>query len=295
MLEKISRVISTLELIIRNSILKLSMLFMAMTASAYIIQEFYPKLVAYLIGNGWGSSADAISAWEGIFKELTSGGFSKISQIGESVVFVKAIYAALQYLFGLFLLMILAGIAATVIIGLARQNNHHNSDFLNSFKSVFRYVGGIFVIVTMLLFGSLIGSLLEVLYATPSISKDTISFIGWSFASSIIVITLIVLFIRLAYLPYIRCESTERFMDSIKYAFHITKGNLWVIVSVMVPVISGAILISRMTRNIPLVATFGQQAAILMIVLVDVAMYVVFSNKEIAVSSKGIDGSSRVG
>lgn len=295
MLEKISRVISTLELTIRNSIFQLTILFMAMTASAYIIQEFYPKLVAYLIGNGLGSSADAISAWEGIFRELTSGGFSKISQIGESVVFMKALYAALQYLFGLFLLMILAGVAATVIISLARQNNHHNSDFQSSFKSVFRYVGGIFVIITMLLFGSLIGSLLEVLYATPTISKDTISFIGWSFASSLIVITLIVLFIRLAYLPYIRCESSERFMDSIRYAFHITKGNFWVIVSVMIPVISGAILVSRITRNIPVVATFGQQAAILMIVLVDVAMYVVFSNREIAVSNKGIDGSNRVG
>lgn len=295
MLEKISRVISTLELIIRNSIFQLSILFMAMTASAYVIQEFYPKLVAYLIGNGWGSSADAISAWEGIFRELTSGGFSRVSQIGESVVFVKALYAALQYLFGLFLLMILAGVAATVIVGLARQNNHHNSDFPSSFKSVFRYVGGIFVIITMLLFGSLIGALLEVLYATPSISKDTISFIGWSFASSLIVITLIVLFVRLAYLPYIRCESSERFMDSIRYAFHITKGNFLIIVSVMIPVISGAILISRMTRNIPVVATFGQQAAILMIVLVDVAMYVVFSNKETVVSNKGIDGSGRVG
>jgi hypothetical protein len=295
MLEKISKVISALELILRNSIFQLSFLFMAMTASAYIFQEFYPKLVAYLIGNGWNSSADAIGAWDGIFRELTTGGLSRISQIGESVVFMKAIYAALQYLFGIFLLMILAGVAATVIIGLARRNNHLNSDFISSFKSVFRYIGGIFVITIMLLFGSLIGSLLEVLYATPTISKDTISFIGWSFASSLIVITLIVLFVRLAYLPYIRCESSERFMDSIRYAFHVTKGNFWVIISVMVPVISGAILISRITRNMTVVATFGQQAAILMIVLVDVAMYMVLSNKEIAVSNKGIDGSSRIG
>ncbi len=295
MLEKISRVISNLEQILRTSIFQISILLMTMTASAYVIQEFYPKLVAYLLGNGWSNAADAIHAWDGVYRELASYGLSRISQIGESVVFMKALYAALQYLFGLFLLMILAGVAAVVIIGLARRNNHHNPDSLSSFKSTFRYIGGLFVIVVMLLFGSLIGSLIEVLYATPSISKESISFIGWSFASSLIVLTLIVLFVRLAYLPYIRCESSERFMDSIRYAFHITKGNFWVIVSVMVPVISGAILISRMTRNIPVVATFGQQAAILLIVLVDVAMYVVFSNKEITASNKGIDGSSRIG
>ena len=71
---------------------------------------------------------------------------------------------------------------------------------------------------------------------------------------------------------------------------HLTRGNFWLIIFVMATIVSGAMLLSRITRNIPMIATLGQQAGILGIIIVDVAMYTVLSSKENVKAQKdGVD------
>ncbi|NLI40612.1 MAG: hypothetical protein GX421_05470 [Caldisericales bacterium] len=290
MLEKIGKVFGKLDQILRTSTIKLAVLLFFMTACAYTINQLLPRLSSLIAGNGWSLQGAPSQEWSQIIERITQRGLSEISRIGESVVAIKGLNALIEFLVYVLLLSALAGMAAFFVLETGRKGRPQLSSILNGFRAIARYAGGLSINLMVLSLAGLVGLIMTILEATPTIIHDSPSYVGWSFAVSASVIALSVLFVRLAYLPYIRCESSESLTDSLKYAMHLTRGNFWLVVSVMTPVVSGAMLLSRITRNIPVIATLGQQGGILGIVIVDVAMYMILSSKESAKAQKdGVD------
>ncbi len=290
MLEKIGKIFGKIDQIVRTSLTKLTVLLFSMTACAYLINQLLPRISSLIAGNGWSIQGAPSQEWSQVIEKITQKGLSEISRIGESVVAIKGLGALAEFIAYVLLLSVLAGIAAFFVLEVARRGRAQLSSAFRQFRAIARYIGGLSINLIVLSIAGLIGLIMTILEATPTIIHDSPSYVGWSFAVSASVIALSVLFIRLTYLPYIRCESSESLIDSFKYAMHLTRGNFWLIIFVMATIVSGAMLLSRITRNIPMIATLGQQAGILGIIIVDVAMYTVLSSKETVKAQKdGID------
>ncbi len=295
MVEKLGRIVSLINQILMTAFVKLTVLLMFMTACAYVLDFFLPRLASLAIGNGWSYDGSPVSKWHGIMKLIGEKGIAGIEQTGESVVLLTGIYSAIQFLVFLFALTLLAGLAAYFVLGVVRNGVTQFSTFRSSLRSVLSYSGGLLFIAGLLLVAGAIGDAIRIASATPTFAQDSAIFVGWSLAGSVAVIALSVLFVRLVYLPYVRCESAESFTDSLRYSLHVTRGNFWFVVLAMLPVVSGAMLITRLTRDYPVVATIGQQAAIMAVVIVDVAIYITLSSKEVTTSARDTDGSKRMG
>ena len=154
-------------------------------------------------------------------------------------------------------------------------------------------MGGMWLTLASLLFAGLIGDTIAIYLVTPEFVKDSATFTAITFAVSASIIGLCVIFIRLAYLPCVRSESLERFMDSVRYTFHLTRGYFWLVVIMSLPPVAIALVVARYTRGIPILATLGEQFGVLLVLIVDAAVYMTLTTK---ITKPGqMDGTSRLG
>ena len=273
MLQKILETFKTVSKLVRITWVRLILLWVILTVVAYGINFFIPKLSSYVSGRGFNDAGSPFYQWSTFETKLLNNGMSELRNLGKTNVFFLAIYGSIEFLVHNTLLSLIAGIYAFFMLGALKHNDFGLRMMVSSVKPAFRFAFGLWFIVFMLLFAGLIGAVEQIFFNSQS-SPDSLSMLAaWSLAGSVVVVALCVFFIRLSPLPYIRAESSERFSDSIRYAYHLTTANFWFITITMAPFVVISFVLFHFTRSIPVVSTISQQFGILMVVVVESCLY----------------------
>ncbi|NTV47913.1 MAG: hypothetical protein HGB11_15655, partial [Chlorobiales bacterium] len=225
MLQKILETFKTVFKLIRLTWLRLLLLWVILTVVAYGVNFFIPKISSSIAGKGFNDEGSPFYQWSTFESKLLNNGMSELKNLGKTNVFFLAIYGSIEFLVHNTLLSLIAGLYAFFMLGALKRNDFGLRMMVSSIRPALRFTFGLWFAVFVLLFAGLIGAV-EQIYFNSQSSPDTLSMLAaWSLAGSAVVISLCVLFIRLSPLPYIRAESSERFTDSIRYAFHLTTAN----------------------------------------------------------------------
>lgn len=293
MLQKILETFKTVFKLIRLTWLRLLLLWVILTVVAYGVNFFIPKISSSIAGKGFNDEGSPFYQWSTFESKLLNNGMSELKNLGKTNVFFLAIYGSIEFLVHNTLLSLIAGLYAFFMLGALKRNDFGLRMMVSSIRPALRFTFGLWFAVFVLLFAGLIGAV-EQIYFNSQSSPDTLSMLAaWSLAGSAVVISLCVLFIRLSPLPYIRAESSERFTDSIRYAFHLTTANFWFITITLAPFVVGSFLVFHFTRSIPVVSTVSQQFGIVMVVVVESCVYNTLTTyKE---SAKKTENAARLG
>ncbi|MBP7733246.1 MAG: hypothetical protein KA140_05755 [Caldisericia bacterium] len=253
--------------------LRLILLWIILTVVAYGINFFIPRISSYVSGKGFNDTGSPFYQWSNFENKLLDNGMSELKNLSKTNVFFLAIYGLMEFVVHNTLLSLIAGLYAFFMLGALKRNDFGLRMMASSIKPAFRFAFGLWFVIILLLFAGLIGAVEQIYYYSQS-SPDSLSMLAaWSLAGSVVVIALCVLFIRLSPLPYVRAESSERFVDSIRYAFHLTSANFWFIIIMLAPFVVGSFVLFHYTRSIPVVSTVTQQFGILMVIVVESCVY----------------------
>lgn len=273
MLQKLLQTYKTAFRLLKLTWPRLLLLWVVLTVVAFCINYSIPKISSYISGKGFNDNGSPFYQWSNFEKKLLDNGISELKSLGKTNVFFLAIYGSFEFIIHNTLLSIIAGFYAFFVLGSLKKNDFGLRMMLTSFGPALRFAFGLWFVIILLLTAGLIGSI-EQIYFNSQTSPDSLSMLGaWSLAGSVLVIGLCVIFIRLSPLPYTRSESSERFVDSIKYAFHLTSTNFLFIIVVMAPYVVGSFILFHYTRSIPVIGTVCQQFGVLIVVVAEACLY----------------------
>lgn len=273
MLSKLVQTFRTVFRFLKFSWIRLILLFIVLTVVAIGINMLVPRVSSVFAGKGFDPEGSPYFKWSQISNKMLEKGFSAVKDVGTTNMFFTGLYGSIEFIIHNTLLSIIAGIYAFYVLGSISKNEFGLRSIRRSAKSVSGYTIGLWFIIIILMAAGGIGALEQIFYNSQAVS-DTMSMLSaWTLAGSAAVITLCIIFVRLSPLPYVRCQSSEGFRDSIKYAFHLTSGNFWYIVITLTPFVVGSFLLFHYTRSIPYVGTITQQLGIVVVVVVEACLY----------------------
>ncbi len=283
MAEQFARFISVLIEIKDRCLKSCIIVFGIMIAVSYPLTFFVQRIMAKLVGSGWGG----LSPWrlwsDSLFGEIIRGGIPVIAESGESTVFFKAMNSGIQVFLTLTIQILLVGFASWVIIKLLRNKDSLSKAITSSVKPSMRFLGAMWLTLSPILFAGLIGTFVQIYVVTPDFINNNTSFIPWSIVASVTVIFLVFVFLRITFLSYIRLESSERLFDSIKYSIHISSGKVILIVLVIAPIILLSMTITYFTdyaTSNQFIRTVASQLGILLVVIVETALFISLTDKQ---------------
>lgn len=273
MLQKLLQTYKTVSRLLRYTWPRLLLLWIVFTVVAFCINYSVPKLSSLISGKGFNDNGSPFYQWSNFEKKLLDNGITELKNLGKTNVFFLAIYGSFEFIVHNTLLSMIAGFYAFFVLGSLKKNDFGLRMMTSSVGPALRFAVGLWFIIILLLVAGLVGGI-EQIYFNSQASPDTLSMLGaWSLAGSVVVIGLCVVFIRLSPLPYIRSESSERFVDSIKYAFHLTSTNFLFVILTMAPYVVGSFILFHYTRSIPIVGTICQQFGVLAVVIMEACLY----------------------
>jgi hypothetical protein len=273
MIQKLSQTFKTVWKLLKLTWLRLLLLWVVLTIVAYGINLVIPKLSSFISGNGFNDSGAPAYQWSEFEKRLMNNGISEWKTSGTTNMFFLGLYGAVEFVVHNTLLSLIAGLFAFFVLGSLRQNEFGLRSMAKSFFPAFKYAIGLWFLVVILSVAGLIGALEQIFYNSQT-TADTMSMLSaWSLAGSVAVIILCILFIRLSPLPYVRCESSERFGDSVRYAYHLTSGNFWFVTLALAPFVLGSYALFYYTRSILYLSTVTQQFGVIAVIVVEASLY----------------------
>lgn len=279
MIDQLSRFFSALSEIkdkcLKSCLIVYGIMFAISLPTRFLIQ----RIMAKLAGTGWvGDTPWQI--WHSRFEVITKDGLPAIVEAGESIVFFEAMYSGIQKFLTLSVHIILAGLAGWVIISIIRKKYTLREAFINSFKPCTRFLGGMWITLLPLLIAGFIGTVIQVYVSTPGFIDNSSTFTPWSIGASALVLLLIYAFLRITFLGYIRLESSERFIDSIKYSIFLSNGKALLIVMIITPVVMFSMFLTFLTANIHILKNLASQLGILLVVIVETALFISLTRKQ---------------
>jgi len=279
MIDQLSRFFSAL-IEIKNKCLKECLIIYGIMFSISLPTRFIiQRTTAMLAGTGWiGSTPWQI--WHARFEMITKEGIPAILDAGESIVFFEAMYSSMQKFLTLSVHIILAGLAGWMIISIIRKKTTLKEALLSSPRPCTRFLGGMWISLLPLLVAGFIGTVIQVYVSTPGFVDNYSSFTPWSIAASALVLMLVYAFLRVSFLGYIRLESSERFLDSIKYSIFLSNGKTILIIAVMAPVVMLSMFLTYLTASIPIIKNFIAQLGILLVVIIETALFISLTRKQ---------------
>ncbi|HOO97799.1 MAG TPA: hypothetical protein PKV16_07630 [Caldisericia bacterium] len=257
---------------------------------SFVMTEFIQRLMALMRPNGSFFGVPAYTEWvTSVYPKLINHGFHVFNEpymqsIGE-VAWRKqdftflAISSLVQTFLQLSVYILLVGLVAFVIVEQIKNKTEFMEAITSSVKPIFRFTAGMWVTLLTILLAGFIGTIVQTYIATPGFLEAANFFTPWSIAASGAIIFLSYAFIKVAYLPYLRLESTERFIDTIKYSIHITTGNIGFILLVMAPTIALSMGITFFTDNLRFWAIPPIALALLLVAWVDSCVYLVLTGQ----------------
>jgi len=293
MIDKITISLKTIIQVLKTSWFKILVIYLMMSVLAYSFHQLLPRIFSLIMGRGFSFDGSPLQQWYVVFEQVGQRGYDAVTAMGESNFAFLALYSFIQFVIQMTFLILLAGMATSFLLEVIKNGEAKLSIFFTNIRSAFRYMGGMWLTLTSLLFAGLIGDTIAIYLATPDFVKDSATFTAITFVVSASIIGLCVIFIRLAYLSCVRNESAERFMDSIRYSLHLTRGYFWLVVLMSLPPVAIALVVARYTRGIPILATLGEQFGVLIVLIVDAAVYMTLIAK--TTKDGQTDGTSRLG
>lgn len=280
MLEMILGTYKTVLRLMKQTWLKMLILWGIITVAALLVNLLIPRLSALIIGHGFNPLQAPSFIWSQSLARLLEEGTTVFKTIGFASFFFQGLYGAFEFIVHNSLLSLFAGFYTYYALGALRENDFGLRSMVKGFRPSARYMMGMWFIILILVFAGGIGAIEQAFYNTQP-GGDALSMLAaWTIVGSVAVFGLCILFIRLSLLPYVRCVSNERFSDSVRFTFHLTSGSFWVIIVVMIPVVLLSYALFYYTRSIEYVGTICQQIGIIVVVIIEASLFHTLTEKK---------------
>ncbi len=280
MFEMMLQTYRTVFKLIKQTWVKMLILWVIITAAALAINLLIPRLSALIIGHGFDPLQAPSFTWSQSLARLLNEGTTVFKTIGIASFFFQGLYGAFEFIVHNSLLSLFAGFYTFYALGALRENDFGLRSMVKGLRPSARYMVGMWFIILILIFAGGIGSIEQAFYNTQP-GGDAMSMLAaWTIVGSVAVFGLCVLFIRLSLLPYVRCVSTERFSDSVRFTFHLTSGSFWVIIVVMIPIVLCSYALFYYTRSIEYLGTVCQQIGIITVVIFEASLFHTLTEKK---------------